>query len=119
MSCRIVDNNMRPLQKAQGQGRCAQGERYFFLVVFLILAGCSRVSDDEYFEGTRTIKKQISAVEAVGPQGEYFQGKAKIDRNGDRGSWSMDATANDYHFKSRTTFSSGLVVERDNKGSGE
>ncbi|MFH1201389.1 MAG: hypothetical protein V1674_00655 [Candidatus Omnitrophota bacterium] len=63
-----------------------------------------------------TINKQINMRETYDSGGEHLQGEAQIDYAGDKGSWTMNTTAQDYHYRDVTIFDDGMKVDSESIG---
>jgi hypothetical protein len=80
-------------------------------IFFLCITGCYQESEENIWEGTKTIKTN----------GRYdsdgrFRASSQLDYQSKHGSYHRDGTANDYNYKAVTTFDDGRVIYSNNTG---
>jgi hypothetical protein len=78
----------------------------FFIAVFIFLVSCTPEPGNKP-KRHYTIIQRGSMRESVGANGEHLQGQMNTEYIGNEGSFTMESTAEDYHYKDITTFEDG------------
>jgi len=75
--------------------------RLLIITNFVFILGCSGFNDDSQ---TVTVRRTINQQESIQAGQQHLTGSAQTDYQSDAGSFRMNSTADDNHYKDSTIF---------------
>ena len=87
----------------------------FYFGIFIIW-GCSDASQDDWRTKNVKVNKTIRSQESVQAGQENLKGNAQIEFQSDSGSFQMNSTVEDQHYKDKTQFDDGKERQDESWG---